>query len=307
MREQPFEKSCNSGDRPFGLRKPTLLFLVVALVCMSSRARAADEQASPSERRGALQSITLADVVHGEGKTKIVDLTYPLNHATPYWPGKNYSPFQLRTIATLEKDGVLSKMFSTPEHLGTHIDAPNHFAAHQRSVDLISPDDLIGPGVVIDVRKAVAGDPDYRLSLRDLERWEGAHGLIPDGAIVLMLSGWGQHYHRRERYQNRDAQGQMHFPGYSVEAARWLIENRHVRGLGIDTMSIDPGISEDFGVHHVVNGAGRYGLENLARLDRLPPRDFVLIVAPIKIETGSGGPTRVLALVPNESRAFEGR
>lgn len=228
---------------------------------------------------------------------RIVDLTYSFNSKTPYWPGEQYKPFKLETIATLEKDGVLSKAFSMPEHLGTHIDAPNHFEPDQPSVEKIELDQLIGPGVVIDISKQAEQDADYELSTADIEAWEEQHGRIPDGAIVLLHTGWGRFWSNYERYKNQDVRGRLHFPAYSAAAARFLVEKRKIRGLGIDTLSIDRGISDDFAVHHIVNRAGRYGLENVAELDKLPPRGFQLIVAPMKIENGTGGPTRIFALL----------
>lgn len=232
------------------------------------------------------------------GQAKIVDLTYPLNAQSAFWPGDNYQPFELKTIATLEKNGVLSKAFSMPEHLGTHLDAPNHFEPNQPSVDKIPPSLFFAPGVVIDLAGPAALDHDVRLTREHVDIWERAHGRIPDGAIVLLNTGWGKFWTNVPRFQNRDVQGRMHFPGYSVEAANFLLTERTARGLGIDTLSIDYGLSRDFAVHHAVNSQGRYGLENVARLDDLPARGFWLFVAPIKIETGSGGPARIFAILP---------
>lgn len=231
------------------------------------------------------------------GQVKLLDLTHSLNDRSPFWPGENYESFQLRTIATLEKNGVSSKEFSMPEHFGTHIDAPCHFENGQPSVDEIALGDLVAPGVAIDITMPAETDADYRLTVNDLTNWERTHGAIPARAIVLLNTGWGRFWNSNERYRNQDVQGKMHFPGYSAEAARWLIKERDVRGIGIDTLSIDYGPSKDFIVHHIVNGAGRYGLENVANLNQLPPRDFFLIVAPIKITQGTGGPTRILAAV----------
>ena len=232
------------------------------------------------------------------GKLKIVDLAYSLNATTAYWPGGKYQPFRLETIATLEKDGVLSKSFCSPEHLGTHIDAPNHFERRQPSVDQIATANLFAPGVMIDAAGRASADADYRLSVADIEQWEAAHGRIPAGAVVLLNTGWGRHWGNPTRVQNKDVQGRMHFPGYSAEAAKFLIEQRGAKGIGIDTMSMDYGLSRDFIVHHVVNSHGRYGLENVAQLDQLPATGFYLVIAPMKIETGSGGPTRIFAILP---------
>ena len=239
-------------------------------------------------------AITLDDLV--SGKATIVDLSYALNKNSAFWPGENYKPFELHILATLEQNGVLSKAFSSPEHLGTHIDAPNHFAKDQISVDQIKPESLFAPGVVIDAVGPVSLDPDFRLSVDHIKAWEAQHGRIPDSAIVLLHTGWDRHWGDTLRYQNTDARGDMHFPAFSAEAAKFLIEERNVRGIGLDTMSMDYGLSKDFPVHKIVNGAGRYGLENVANLDKLPPRDFYLLVAPMKIETGTGGPTRIFAI-----------
>ncbi len=235
--------------------------------------------------------------------TRFVDLTYALNEENAFWPGDNYHPFQLTTIATLEDDGVLSKSFSMPEHLGTHIDAPNHFEANRPSVDKIPPEQLIGPGVVIDIELRAEQDPDTTLTLADIEAWETEHGVIPEGAIVLLHTGWGRHWGNSDRYQNRDTLGLLHFPSFSAEAATFLVDERNVRGVGVDNLSIDHGMSTEFEVHHIVNSAGRFGLENVANLNELPPRGFWLIVAPIKIENGTGGPTRIWAVIDETSAA----
>jgi kynurenine formamidase len=153
-------------------------------------------------------------------------------------------------------------------------------------------------GVVIDVRGPVASDSDYELTTNDIVAWEREHGRIPDRAVILLFTGWGRFWNAPIRFQNKDVQGRLRFPGYSADAARFLVRERRVRGLGTDTLSIDRGLSRDFAVHHIVNGAGRYGLENLANLDKLPAKGFLLMVAPIKIEGGSGGPTRALAILP---------
>ena len=155
----------------------------------------------------------------------------------------------------------------------------------------------------IDVSAKVALDADYRITVDDLRAFENAHGPIPTGAVVLAYTGWSKFWDTPARYQNQDVMSRLHFPGFSAEAAQWLVDERQARGLGLDTLSVDHGLSRDFAVHHVLGKAGRYGLENLANLDKLPPRDFYLFVAPIKIESGSGGPTRVFAAWPKDGAA----
>jgi kynurenine formamidase len=266
--------------------------LVVWLAPRSGRAAAGDDE---SPNRQAAAPLTLDQLVSGQ--LKIIDLGWSLNDKNPYWPAPDYEPFHLKTIATIEKNGVLSKAFFCPEHLGTHLDAPNHFEKNQPAVEQIEPASLFAHGVVIDVAAQSGADADYRLSKADVAAWEKTNGRIPDGAVVLLHTGWGRHWDNYPRYKNQDAAGKMHFPGYSAEAAKFLVEERQAKGLGIDTLSIDYGLSREFVVHHIVNGAGRYGLENLAHLDTLPARGFYLVAAPIKIETGSGGPTRLFAIL----------
>lgn len=149
---------------------------------------------------------------------------------------------------------------------------------------------------------STAGAADAVLRVEDVTAWEREHGRIPAGAVVLLHTGWGRFWMNFDRYKNQDARGRLHFPGYSPAAARFLVEERKVRGLSIDTLSIDPGTSRDFAVHHIVNGAGKYGLENVANLAKLPPRGFTLVVAPLKVEAGTGGPTRVLALLHESTK-----
>lgn len=243
-----------------------------------------------------LQAVTLADLA--DSRVRLIDLSHPLNERTIFWPGEQYEPFRLRTIATLERDGVLSKAVSFPEHIGTHVDAPNHFEANQPDVASLPPERWIGRGVVLDISDRAEGDADAVLMVADIRMWEERHGRIPPGAIVLLHTGWGRYWDRPPLYHGRDTLGRLHFPSYSPEAARVLIQERQVQALGVDTLSIDPGVSQKFEVHHIVNGAGRYGIENLTRLEQLPATGFVVSVAPLKVEGGTGGPARVLAIVP---------
>ena len=267
---------------------------VTGWICAGAASFAVAQE--PAAKSDPVLGVSLGQLASGDAK--LVDLTYPLNDKSPFWPGDNYQPFQLRTIATLEQNGVLSKTFAMPEHFGTHLDAPCHFEKGQPGVEAIRSEDLFAPGIVIDITMQAETDADYRLTPGDIAAWEQAHGRIPDRALVLLRTGWSRFWTRMPRYRNQDATGVMHFPGFSAEAARWLVKERNVRGIGIDTLSIDHGPSKDFVVHHVINGAGRYALENVAHLEKLPPRNVFLIVAPIKIESGSGGPTRLFAVLP---------
>ncbi len=230
------------------------------------------------------------------GKTRVLDLSYAISDKLVPWPGDGKF-FEAKVNATIEKNGYFTRSFWMLEHYGTHMDAPAHFPPGKTTVDQIPAKQLFGPAVVIDVRAESSKDADYRLTAARVEDWEKRHGRIPEGAIVLLRTGWASRWPDAQKYRNQDAQGKMHFPGFTVDAAKLLVE-RKVSGLGCDTLSIDYGASEDFAVHHISLGAGLYHLENLADLNELPETGAFLIVAPIKLEGGSGGPVRVFALLP---------
>jgi kynurenine formamidase len=229
------------------------------------------------------------------GKTRVLDLSYAINDKLVPWPGDTRW-FEAQVNATVEKNGYFTRSFWMLEHYGTHLDAPIHFPPGKTPVDQIPVKQFFGPAVVLDVRAAGAKDADYQLPVARVEEWEKAHGRIPEGAIVLLRTGWAARWPDVQKYRNQDAQGRMHFPGFSVEAAKALIE-RKVSGLGCDTLSIDHGASADFAVHHLALGVGLYHLENLSDLSAVPEAGAFLIVAPIKLEGGSGGPVRVFALM----------
>lgn len=233
---------------------------------------------------------------------KLVDLTYPLDEQTVFWPMNK--PFTWEKVAWGRTAGgywYASGNFAMSEHGGTHIDAPIHFGEGRLAVDEIPLQKLVAPAIVIDVRPAVEQDRDYGLTVRDIEAWELSHGRIPKGAVVLMLTGWGRGWPDKQRYLGSSTPSDpktLHFPGFSKEAAEFLVTQRKVDGIGIDTPSIDYGPSQDFLVHRIVNGANVYGLENIANLDRLPSKGVILVSLPIKIKGGTGGPVRIMAILP---------
>jgi len=227
---------------------------------------------------------------------RVLDLAYAINDRLVPWPGDE-KWFEARLNATVEKDGYFTRSFWMLEHYGTHLDAPAHFPPGIATVDEIPVKQLFGPAVVLDACAEGARDADFQVPGAQIEEWEKRRGRIPAGSIVLLRTGWAARWPDVKSYRNQDAQGKMHFPGYSAEAAKLLIE-RKVSGLGCDTLSVDCGASEDFAVHRLALGAGLYHLENLADLSALPETGAFLMVAPIKLEGGSGGPVRVFALLP---------
>ena len=238
----------------------------------------------------------------GIDPAKLIDLSHGYGAETLYWPAGK--PFAWKKTAWGMTDAgfwYTAAEFSTPEHSGTHIDAPIHFGQGQSSVDEIALTRLVGPAAVVDIAEKCAADPDYRLSRANLEAWESAHGRIPQGAILVVRTGWHHRWPSRKAYMGSDVPGDtahLRFPGLSREAAEFLVSQRSIHGVGIDTASIDYGPSRDFIVHQILNGAGKFGLENLTNLDALPPTGATLIVAPMKIEGGTGAPARIYALLP---------
>src|SRR5688572_3926180 len=261
--------------------------LLIGLLLASATVAAAQAQRPPIDLRG----------------VRVVDLTYPFDEKTLYWP-TSPTTFKLDRLAYGKTEAgffYASNAFCTPEHGGTHLDAPIHFAEGKRTADQIPPEQLIAPAVVLDVRAKAAADPDYRLTLQDVLAWEAKHGTIPQGAIVLLHTGWSERWPDRKRYLGDDKPGDasnLHFPSYGAEAARALVEQRKVGALGVDTASIDHGPSKDFIVHQIASGANVPGLENVTNLGELPATGAWVIALPMKIAGGSGGPVRVVALVP---------
>jgi kynurenine formamidase len=230
-----------------------------------------------------------------KGQAPVVDLTHHLDAGVPTYGGERDS-MRYERLASFERDGYAAGAIRVPEHFSTHVDAPGHFLQGRETVDRIDHRRLIAAAVVIDVRAKVRQNPDYQLSAADLAEWERG-GRVPAGSAVLLLTGWDSKWSDALQYRNSDASGVMHFPGFSVEAIKALIERKAI-ALGIDTLSIDYGLSKDFAGHKLSHGAGLYHIENLTNLDKLPARGAVIFVGALPVDGGSGSPARVLAIAP---------
>ena len=235
----------------------------------------------------------------------ILDMTYAYDGNTIYWP--NASAFKL----TAEFHGTTERgywyaanFYAASEHGGTHADAPLHFAKGGRSIDQIPLAEWIGPAVRIDATQQCAGDRDYLLSVEDIKKWEKKYGRIPAGAWVIMYTGIGtQFYPDPKRVLGTDKKGlpalpELSFPAFSRESAEFLTRERNIKGIAIDTPSIDYGKSQDFWVHRTICGADKLGLENIANLDLLPATGATLYVIPMPIRGGTGAPARAFAILP---------
>lgn len=225
---------------------------------------------------------------------EVADLTHPLHHDFPTYFGE--PGFDMEQKFNFAEHGFNLFNLHINEHTGTHMDAPLHFSADGQSVDAVPVENLVAPLCVIDIRERAASDPDTQVTPDDLKSWIAANGDIPQGACVAMNSGWSSHVDG-EKFRNADDQGVMHFPGFHIEATTMLIEETGAVGMAVDTLSIDYGPSGDFVTHYAWLPTNRWGMECVANLDSLPASGATLIVGAPKHRGGSGGPSRLIALV----------
>jgi len=237
-------------------------------------------------------------------KGQIIDLTHDYSSETIYWPTEDGFKLDVGFEGMTEKGYYYSaNKFSAPEHGGTHMDAPIHFAKDGTTIDEISLDQLIGPAVIIDVSKETLKNNDYQISIRDFTIWESSYGKIRDETIVLLHTGYGRYWPDRLKYLGTDKTGKealsdLHFPGLHPDAANWLVENRKINAIGLDTQSIDYGKSQFFETHRILCTKNIPFFENVANLDKLPAIGTLVIALPMKIKGGSGAPLRLVAITP---------
>ncbi len=242
-----------------------------------------------------------AHTVHAQvvdlARVTMVDLTHELAADATAWPGSR-EPFRMDTIVASPTTAMFRLTLN--EHFATHLDAPRHAAGTGWTNERIPLDRLIAPLVVIDVRAQAARDRDYALLPSDVEAHERQFGRIRRGSIVLLRTGWANHWDNPAMYFGADTTVRpsvLHFPSFGVEAAQLLV-SRGVAMLGVDSPSTDIGKAPKFLVHGILGAANVPALENLANCDALPRTGAVLMALPIKTRGGSGGPVRVVALIP---------
>jgi len=235
---------------------------------------------------------------------KFIDLTHSFSEETIYWP--TAAPFKFETVfegQTVNDYFYSAYQFCAAEHGGTHLDAPVHFSEGKQSADEVPVENLIGKAVVVDVSERALQNNDYLVSVADFTNWENTHGKLPDDAIILINTGYSQFWPDKVKYMGtaelgQDAVAKLHFPGLDPVAAKWLVENRKFKSIGLDTPSIDYGQSTLFESHRILFKENIPAFENVANLNQLPAKDFYVFALPMKIKDGSGGPLRIVALVP---------
>ena len=270
------------------MKKITAIFLLIAAGC-----------SEPAKK------VSLPELL---ATGKWIDLTYEFSDKTLYWPN-NPTGFKLDT----QFNGITpagfyyaSNAFFTPEHGGTHLDAPVHFAKGKWSIDEIPLQQLLGEAVVVDVSASVNNNADYQVTVADMEAWEKQNGKIPDNTILLFRTGWGKYYPDAKKYLGTAEKGaaavaNLHFPSIHPDLAAWLIKNRKIKALGVDTPSVDYGQSKDFKTHQLLYAENIIGFENVASIDKLSVKGTYIIALPMKIKAGTGGPLRIIAWIPGST------
>ncbi len=228
--------------------------------------------------------------------SRVVDLSQVIHPDIPLWPGD--PPVEFEKVADFETDGYYLRRFSIGEHSGTHMNASNSFVENGQGIDAYPPESLVVPAVVIDIRDKATANPDYALTVDDVLAWEKQHGKIPAGSVVLLFTGWQYKWNDPAAFFNQDDQGGLHFPGFAGETTRFLLDQRQIAGVGIDTHGVDPGQDETFATNTQIAERNGIVLECLTNLDQLPPTGTTLVLGILRLKDGSGSPLSVMAFVP---------
>ena len=251
-------------------------------------------ESHPSEDNGP-DRLGAVSFLHGES-IRLVSLSHPVSPTSPLWPGDPQVEFT--EWSSISDEGFFLRRFAMSEHGGTHLTAPSSFFPDGITVNDIPAERLVAPVVVIDVQAQCLDNPDYVLSLKDIAEWESRNGHVPFGCLVLLLTGWSDYWGKSEVYLAEDSAGNLHFPGFGLNAARMLVDERGAVGLGTDSGGVEPGTDLDFSVSRLVLGKQGIVLQNLTNLDQLAPTGSFLVIGILKLVGGSGSPAAVMAFVP---------
>jgi kynurenine formamidase len=261
---------------------------VVAQACSSSSPASSSAAPSPQARAAGTHTITYA---------RVVDLQHVITQHIPLWPGDPHVQFTV--VATMKKDGYYLRKFAIGEHSATHMNAPNSFiAGNNEAITSYAPEQRVVPAAVIDVRDKCAANADYQLTQADVTAWEAQHGQIKPGTFVIMFTGWQDKWNDPTAFINQDAKGNLHFPGFAKATTMWLVNDRQIAGVGIDTHGVDPGSDTSYATNTEMAATHRIAIECMANLDQLPPAGATLILGPLALQNGSGSPLSIMALVP---------
>jgi kynurenine formamidase len=229
--------------------------------------------------------------------TRVVDLSHRISPNIPLWPGDPHVVFDV--VATWENDGYFLRKFTIGEHSATHMNAPNSFiSGNTEAITSYPAEQRVVPAVVIDIRDEAADDADYQLTKQDVLEWEGQYGEIAPGSFVILFTGWEDKWDDPKAFINQDARGNLHFPGFAGATTKWLLSDRDISGVGIDTHGVDPGLDTSYATNTQIAEAHKIAIECMANLDQLPPTGTTLVLGPLRLRGGSGSPLSVMAFVP---------
>ena len=231
------------------------------------------------------------------GFSRVVDLSHVISPTIPLWPGDPRVVFKV--VATMKKDGYYLRSFTIGEHSATHMNAPNSFVSRNtQAITSYAPEQRVVPAVVIDARTQSAASPDYQLTQQDVLDWEAKNGKIAPGSFVIMLTGWEDRWNDPKAFTNQDAKGNLHFPGFAGATSKWLVTDRKIAGVGIDTHGVDPGSDTSYATNTEMAKTHKIAIECMANLDQLPAKGATLVLAPLQLQNGSGSPMDIVAFVP---------
>jgi kynurenine formamidase len=229
--------------------------------------------------------------------SRVVDLSHVISPSIPLWPGDPH--VVVKVVATMKKDGYYLRSFTIGEHSATHVNAPNSFiAGNSESITSYPASRRVVPAVVIDIRDKAAANPDYQLTKQDVLAWEGKHGKIAPNSFVVLLTGWEDKWNDPKAFINQDSKGKLHFPGFAGATTTWLLAERQISGVGIDTHGVDPGLDTSHATNTQIAKAHKIAIECMANLDQLPPKGATLVIGPLQLQNGSGSPACIIAFVP---------
>jgi kynurenine formamidase len=270
-----------------------LLLILVAVTAAFAGASIGSGQASSSTPSRAAR----ADATHTITYSRVVDLQHLISQRIPLWPGDPHVRFTV--VATMAKDGYYLRKFTIGEHSATHMNAPNSFiAGNHQAITSYTPEQRVVPAAVIDVRAKCAANPDYRLTVADVQAWEAVNGQLQPGTFVIMFTGWESKWGDPKAFIHQDAKGNLHFPGFAKATTLWLVDQRQIAGVGIDTHGVDPGLDTSYATNTEMAKTHKIAIECMAHLDRLPPTGATLVLGPLALQHGSGSPLSIMALVP---------
>ena len=260
--------------------------VVLAIASCTSGTTSASTSGSPSA--SGQTSITYS---------RVVDLSHVISPSIPLWPGDPHVVFKV--VATMSKDGYYLRSFTIGEHSATHMNAPNSFiAGNTQAITSYPAEQRVVPAVVIDVRDKVAQNSDYQLTKQDVLDWEAKNGQIAPGSFVILFTGWEDRWGDPKAFIDQDADGNLHFPGFAGATTTWLLADRQISGVGIDTHGVDPGLDTSYATNTQIAKAHKIAIECMAELDQLPPTGATLVLGPLQLQDGSGSPLSVMALIP---------